>query len=129
MNHNEVKIRFYRDVISSENPAPIPSNLSDYWIDFLLAQGEKSILRKELSSELFATVLKILYIKNGVEFETSEEQMRAFLDIFLTELSLEKICRVMDIEMTKATVETIFMDREIGMNSASVEQLLRHPAK
>jgi hypothetical protein len=127
MNNDEVKLQFYRDVISSDRPAPIPSNLSDYWINYLLAQGEKGQPQKKLHSELFAVVLKILYLKHGESFETSEDELRVFLDIFLTELALEKICRVMGIEMTKATIDTILTDREIGMSSASVEQLLRTP--
>jgi hypothetical protein len=126
MSEEDVKLQFYRDVISADRPAPVPLNLSDYWIDFLLAQGENEKSQKELPSELSAAVLKILHLKNSETFETSEDDLRAFLDIFLTELALEKICRFMGIEMTRATIETIFTNREIGMSSTSVEQLLRH---
>lgn len=118
MSAEDLKIRFYKEVFMDSPEAVLPKNLSDEWLDILLAQAQCMHDNEDSShfSWLASTVLQILINRSETrEFSVTEDELAEYLNNYSMELSLEKINRVTEVRTSRATLQTILSNRTIEM--------------
>lgn len=118
MSEDELKIRFIKEVFTATPEALLPINLSDEWLDIMLAQAEcmhdgKSRDKFEF---LMSVVLQILFNRSETgKLAITEIEIAGYLNNYSMELSLEKINRATDVRTSRANLQTILTDRTIEM--------------
>lgn len=108
--------KFQDNVLSKGVHAVIPSNLSDYWLKYLLEQDYKfnNNLEKPDLCAILSAVQLIIYAKKGQTLEDlSDDKLEELFDQYCTELELEAVHRHTEFIVKPATLETIFTDREV----------------
>lgn len=113
MQSENLKERFYEDLLRLGAYALLPANLNDEWLDFLTRQALLVSNQEHSSefSEILAAVLSILLVKfNCQTLELAQSELMNYLQLYSIELYAETISRNGDTIIASATMETILTE-------------------
>ncbi|MES2869012.1 MAG: hypothetical protein V4749_05540 [Pseudomonadota bacterium] len=116
----ELLVMLDKEVLSAGPESTVPINLSDKWLDLMVAQMEDYFdhdIEAALSVPL-AAVVHILFAKNGgVPVTESQDQLFEHLCRYRIELGFEEIRRKTGMDIEPASLQTILSSRVVAVES------------
>lgn len=113
MKNENLKERFYADLLKLGAHAVLPANLNDEGLNFLTTQSLLLSNQVESSefSELLAAVIAILTMKsNSQTLNIEQSELMNYLHLYSIELYAEMISRNGGAKIASATMETILTE-------------------
>lgn len=121
--------RFKEEVSDKGLDKSLPMNLSDYWLDYLLAIAEcfqDGEWDNAGFSVMTAAILDILTAKSGnEELSLSFEELLDYFQQYGVELGLESVARKTEVKYDPATIETIFRNRDVKITIRSCAEVFQ----